>query len=85
MTDKNGGSAFPDVRRLQWLQSASLDETQKTFIYNDSRGMTLRDYFAAKALEAILRQLDRGICPQDCIRAAEDAYFMADAMLKARQ
>ena len=48
-------------------------------------GMTLRDYFAAKAIEAILRRLDRGIRPQDCIRAAEDAYFMADAMLKARQ
>lgn len=49
----------------------------------DANGMSLRDYFAAKALEAILRQLDRGIRPQDCIRAAEDAYFMADAMLKA--
>jgi hypothetical protein len=47
-------------------------------------GMTLRDYFAAKAMEAILRQLDRGIRPQDYIRAAEDAYFLADAMLKAR-
>jgi hypothetical protein len=48
-------------------------------------GMTLRDYFAAKVLEAILSQLDKGIRPQDCIRAAEDAYFMADAMLEARK
>ena len=47
--------------------------------------MTLRDYFAAKAMQAILGVLVEGIRPDDCIRAAEDAYFMADAMLKARE
>lgn len=50
-----------------------------------SQGMTLRDYFAAKAMQAILAHLSQGIRPQDCISAADDAYFLADAMLKARE
>lgn len=43
-------------------------------------GMTLRDYFAAKAMQAILGNLAQGIKPQDCIVAAEDAYFVANGM-----
>jgi hypothetical protein len=55
-------------------------------IYNT--GMTLRDYFAAKALQAILSS-DKyvgliGVNIYEC-RTAADAYKMADAMLKARQ
>lgn len=73
-TQQDGGPAFPSQVDVY------AGKTQSAV-----RGMTLRDYFAAHALEAILRQLDRGIRPQDCIRAAEDAYFIADAMLKARQ
>lgn len=41
-------------------------------------GMTLRDYFAAHAI---------GVSLQACVgfeSAAEEAYIMADAMLKAR-
>jgi len=44
-------------------------------------GMTLRDYFAAKAMQGMLA------CPGS-IRVDDDAslaYKMADAMLKARQ
>lgn len=47
-----------------------------------SNGMTLRDYFAAKALE------QRGfiVRPYDTTdETAKDCYRMADAMLKARQ
>jgi len=44
-------------------------------------GMTLRDYFAAKALQALIRA--------DQFRThdnvAKDAYGYADAMLKARE
>lgn len=48
-------------------------------------GMTLRDYFAAKAMQAILCGLKEGIRPNDCIMVAEDSYFIADAMLEARE
>ena len=43
------------------------------------QGMTLRDYFAAHAI---------GVSLQACVgfeSAAEEAYMMADAMLKARE
>ena len=39
-------------------------------------GMTLRDYFAAKAMQALLTYEESD---------AEVAYAMADAMLKARE
>jgi hypothetical protein len=41
-------------------------------------GMTLRDYFAAKAMEALVHNRT----PWD---AAAEAYAYADAMLKARE
>ena len=43
-------------------------------------GMTLRDYFAAKAMQGILTR-SGGI---DVNQDAEFAYKLADAMLKAR-
>lgn len=42
-------------------------------------GMTLRDYFAAKAMQALVSK--RGGLPE---YEAKTAYEMADAMLKAR-
>ena len=44
------------------------------------QGMTLRDYFAAMAMDAFLSR-DGGTYEQD----ADCAYKMADAMLKARE
>lgn len=46
-------------------------------------GMTLRDYFAAKALAAIV-QTREGKDGADYGRFATDAYGYADAMLSAR-
>jgi len=45
-------------------------------------GMTLRDYFAAKAMQAIIMSID----DKDDMSApvAESAYKWADAMMKAR-
>jgi hypothetical protein len=43
--------------------------------------MTLRDYFAAKAMQADLVGYDGEMWA----RVAKQAYEMADAMLKARQ
>ncbi len=43
-------------------------------------GMTLRDYFAAKALQGLLLDIET----MEPERTAEIAYLYADAMLKAR-
>ena len=49
-------------------------------------GMTLRDYFAAKGMQAFLDQLiKQGWHSDDLETVAETSYRMADAMLKARQ
>ncbi len=49
----------------------------------DPTGMTLRDYFAAKAMQSVLDQKDTHD-GRECDNAAWMAYRMADAMLKAR-
>jgi len=52
------------------------------------QGMTLRDYFAAKAINAILAFQYHGSEINTCItvdQIAKSAYAIADAMLKARE
>jgi len=73
MTKNTGGSAFPDPGRAQsQKQREVLTET----------GMSLRDYFAAKAITGIL---SGGVASEDYLnRISDRAYFLADAMLKAR-
>ena len=65
-----GGPAFPVV---------IVDRPKELAHFN---GMTLRDYFAAKAMEGLLagtlKSLDTSLIARDC-------YAMADAMLKARE
>ena len=46
-------------------------------------GMTLRDYFAAKAMQAMLENPECPLAPLTEIPQA--SYKMADAMLKARE
>jgi hypothetical protein len=49
-------------------------------------GMTLRDYFAAKGMQAFLDQLiKQGWHSDDLETVAETSYRMADAMMKARE
>ncbi|HBQ4101918.1 TPA: hypothetical protein L7141_000676 [Klebsiella pneumoniae] len=53
-------------------------------------GLTVRDYFAAKAMAAIVRRYDGhsfGVGPNSPQHKdlADEAYFIADAMLKARE
>jgi hypothetical protein len=69
MSTDTGGPAFPCVN----------DEGL------DIAGMSLRDYFAAKAMDAICSALSQGMHPHDVSKMAADAYFIADAMIKARQ
>jgi hypothetical protein len=73
----NGGPAFPVPlnQGQSWQGMAPCD------------GMTLRDYFAAKALTGLL-----GVCMEDdhpgvsyVDHVSRLAYESADAMLKARQ
>lgn len=45
-------------------------------------GMTLRDYFAAKAMQAMCEEVVRY---DDFKLCAKNAYLMADAMLEARK
>lgn len=48
---------------------------------NAQQGMSLRDYFAPKALAAIIL----GNEAAQCVDVAHHAYSYADAMLKARE
>lgn len=58
-----------------------------------AQGMWLRDYFAAKAMQGLIPQFREMFMENtfedwvgDAIPAlAEEAYYMADAMLKARE
>jgi hypothetical protein len=53
-------------------------------IIGGSNGMTLRDYFAASFMESghIFKSISDGKTPE---LVAEQAYALADAMLKARE
>jgi len=65
------------------------DEARVTAVGGEG-GMDLRDYFAAKVMQAILPTYDiqnvfENENTQMPIIVAKDAYALADAMLKARQ
>lgn len=50
--------------------------------HSDHKGMTLRDYFAAKAMQSMNSRPDYDDVAADAI--ALDSYALADEMLKAR-
>lgn len=74
--------AFPGA----WEQSGQ----QGYDLPTQNKGMTLRDYFAAKAMQIMWDAYDKGYCglnEQDAPNVeviAKGAYQMADAMLEAR-
>lgn len=69
MSKDTGGPAFPTKMKgpnlSEWLEP----------------GMTLRDYFAAKAMQAMIVSI---IKPEHVDGAVEAAYIVADAMLAER-
>ena len=67
-------------RKKQIMDTQAFPNPHRT----DMTGMTLRDYFAAKALQGMLAS---GNLPKTMPDAdlAECAYALADAMLKARE
>ena len=83
-TLKNGGPAFPQplVYTSTGSGIVSADEV-------DAGGMTLRDYFAAKAMQGIFSMIAtgaHGTTASDIEGGiAREAYMLADAMLKARE
>ena len=73
-TARDGGPAFPVQDAASW----------------QGHGMSLRDYFAAKAMSAMLTTArgEFGTTEEgreNCVRFSNVSYVMADAMLKARE
>lgn len=74
---EDGGPAFPVQNAAAW----------------QGHGMTLRDYFAAKAMQGVCAGnpeympvcVDQSDDPSDVVLIARTAYAMADAMLAARE
>lgn len=78
-TPKDGGPAFP------WMAGdATFTTDNRTVDFKMNLGMSLRDYFAGKALAGMLASptLRFGIADQVVVKAA---YGIADAMLKERE
>jgi hypothetical protein len=65
-----GGPAFP-------VQSVYIEDQE-----TNSHGMTLRDYFAAKAMQGVLAGKPH---TDNMMTIAKECYMMAEAMLRARE
>lgn len=74
-TKDNGGPAFPNMPPQDTAAGSATG-----YPYPDA-GMTLRDYFAAKAMPEIYGRVEAG----GFYRVAKLSYELADAMLKARK
>jgi hypothetical protein len=79
---KDGGSAFP---RPLSVSHGSVTDHQYSACEQD--GMSLRDYFAAKAMQGLLHDTAHFDAKAELVvRAVADlAYDYADAMLKVRE
>jgi hypothetical protein len=80
MSERNdSGSAFPVL--------PPVDETGRSAVgypFPDP-GMSLRDYFAAKAMQGLIAQARGTATSSQAVLGATWAYEMADAMLAARE
>ena len=76
----DGGPAFPHKPRV-WNEEA---ECFGDDIFSCGHGMTIRDYFAAKAMQGCVSSYPNGLSgdPEDI---ATDSYSIADAMIEARK
>lgn len=70
--NNNGGPAFPGVDYISQYDK------------KNPEGMSLRDYFAAKAMHAILTTANNFPDENWPLYLSLDAYKLADAMLEAR-
>jgi hypothetical protein len=76
MTKNTGGPAFP--------VTSYVNSDGETF-ESQPQGMTLRDYFAAKAMLPLMGHSGGYWTEENLAAYANTAYAMADAMLKARK
>lgn len=77
---KYGGPAFPSNELQQEFAALTAG------IHNQHPGMSLRDYFAAKAMQGLAVTTANGsIGDSFFAEAARRAYGIADAMLRARE
>lgn len=78
MTDKinDGGPAFPGVEKTEYPSCA---------VETPYPGMSLRDYFAAEALAALIVAHGPASAGGWPTYAERTAYLIADAMLAARE
>lgn len=92
---KTGGTAFPmqdpqaihayAAGRTSAMADAPVEERDRVYMQARAEavgGMTLRDYFAAHALQGIIAKGEDEMFP---VARAAEAYALADAMLKARE
>ena len=81
-TKNDGGPAFPALK-------TTVNKSPGVYSSEVEPGMTLRDYFAAKAMPIAMQQALGAITDEDSASAMDLvprlAYAMADAMLKARE
>ncbi len=79
----NGGPAFPAgaVRKSRPAHDPGADFRVTDVVEPHHAGMTLRDYFAAKAMQGMLADGNDWVATD----IAETAYRVADAMLCARE
>lgn len=73
----DGGPAFPVI------QSGVNDQGVMDEVWSDD-GMSLRDYFAAKAMQSFILTLEKSTAVRDTPDVPLIAYGMADLMLKER-
>ena len=75
MDKQTGGPAYPTNN---WQKTVPLSSG-----YHE--GMTLRDYFAAKAMQGAIANEGLTFSKKFLEQCALDSYALADAMLKARE
>ena len=75
MREKTGGAAFP-------TPTFSINDEARVTAVGGEGGMLLRDYFAAKVMQAILTTHKLEDC--DDFVVARNAYQMADFMMEER-
>ena len=78
----DGGPAFPG-KRVESFSHPYGGGTEKQEVLDS--GMSLRDYFAAKAINGIISNPNWTVGQRDYQQMADDAFKMADAMLLERE
>lgn len=90
-SEQDGGQAFPRSRSAEERKEAMANSRGSDQGHWSVEGMTLRDYFAAKAMQIMWDAYDKGYCGlnnQDAPNVeiiSLGAYSLADAMLEARK